>query len=252
MQTAAAISPSAATTQLAAQPTTGPVCFTDLDRDASAALRSHGRTLTFARGQEVPVSAQGVAIVWFVLAGSARVVIDGEDDKQLLLGISGVGEVLADASTVSTYGETTRMRVIAEEQVQLLGVTDADACRLAERFPMIGRMLLDAARSQARRSQHLTHAISYRSVEQRLAGLLLELDAAHGRPTLDGCRALGLALTQADIAAMIGVSRKAVVGALGALRDRRIVSYRRNRLVLLDAAELAVIARPSRGAAGVA
>jgi CRP-like cAMP-binding protein len=98
------------------------------------------------------------------------------------------------------------------------------------------------SRRQAARAGWLATTVAYWSVERRFAALLLQLDARYGHPTLAGTRVLDRSFTQETLAAMIGVSRKAVVTTLAALRRQGIVSSRGRRLVLEDVDALRRIA----------
>jgi CRP-like cAMP-binding protein len=67
----------------------------------------------------------------------------------------------------------------------------------------------------------------------RLAGLLVEMAEDHGIEESDGIR-IGVALSQEELASMIGASRESVARALGWLRTRGMVDTRRRGITVTD------------------
>jgi CRP-like cAMP-binding protein len=68
---------------------------------------------------------------------------------------------------------------------------------------------------------------------QRLATMLVDLAARHGRDTADGVE-IAIALSQDEIAGMIGASRDSVTRALASMRSRGLVETGRRSIIVRD------------------
>ena len=79
--------------------------------------------------------------------------------------------------------------------------------------------------------------------DARLANLLPILARKFGEPLPGGGTILGLRLTRRDLAAMTATTRESVTLAIFGLRDLGVIRMERERVVILDRARLAEIAR---------
>jgi CRP-like cAMP-binding protein len=93
--------------------------------------------------------------------------------------------------------------------------------------------LLRVLSERLRAADELRLGLAISPAEQRLARGLLALAAAHGRVTDDGVR-VAAALSQADLAAYVGLSREAVNQALRTLREDGLVATARRSVTILD------------------
>ena len=84
--------------------------------------------------------------------------------------------------------------------------------------------------------------LPYRT-EARLANLLPILARKFGEPAPGGGTVVGLRCTRRDLAAMTATTRESITGAIFGLRDRGVIRMERGRVVILDYARLAEIAR---------
>ena len=75
-------------------------------------------------------------------------------------------------------------------------------------------------------------------VAVRVARLLVELDRAYGVDRSGGGRALGMPLTQSELAALVGANDPAVHKALRALRETKVIETGYRRIAILDLAAL--------------
>jgi len=72
---------------------------------------------------------------------------------------------------------------------------------------------------------------------QRLAGLLLDLAARHGR-LVGGVTEVALPLSQEELASLAGTSRATVTRALSNWRTRGLISTGQRRITLIDVPRL--------------
>jgi CRP-like cAMP-binding protein len=147
----------------------------------------------------------------------------------VILSIFGPGEVMGDegalmdeprSATVTTITDVSGLDISAE---QLLAFVEQQHL-----WPLMYRTVV-----QRRRQMSQQVLLSHLDVKGRLADWLLHLAKEVGRRTDDGWL-LETTLSQADLAARIGASRDAVAIELRRLREDKLVSTGRRRIVLHD------------------
>jgi CRP-like cAMP-binding protein len=169
-----------------------------------------------------------------------RVVIDGcvhlrrvsASGKQLTVAVAGRGEVFGEGA-VRRDGIADHAAVAAEDSL-IAYLDHGQLERLAVHVPALVPNLMGILVDRAESSQRLAEGLAYWTVEQRMAQLLLDLDARFGHPTLAGHRVINQQLTQSDIAEMIGATRTAVTLQLSELRRRQVLTVERRRIVIQD------------------
>jgi len=82
------------------------------------------------------------------------------------------------------------------------------------------------------------------SVAVRLARVILELERAYGGLTPDGRRHVGVALTQPELAALVGAAEPTVHKALRDLRHRGVLDTGYRTIVIQDLEALRQAANP--------
>jgi CRP/FNR family transcriptional regulator len=174
--------------------------------------------------------------VWFLKAGRVRLYRRTGDGKQLTVAMLDPGAVFGENALIGQ----THAGVYAEAAEDgLLCVMPASSLReLVQRFPRIGLNLLVQVGQRLKRSQELAEEVAYWSVKRRLARLLLELDERYGHPTLGGGRVINKAITQAEIAELIGSTPETVAEQVISMKKLAVHASRGRRLVICDRAEL--------------
>jgi CRP/FNR family cyclic AMP-dependent transcriptional regulator len=81
---------------------------------------------------------------------------------------------------------------------------------LLDEFPPVARNLVRILSARVRLSDQLIQALATLDVYGRVARQLLAFAERYGRPTADSEIRIPIALTQGDIADLVGVSRKRV------------------------------------------
>lgn len=172
-------------------------------------------------------AAPGSALV--LLHGRVKVVSTSPRGYRCILAIRVPGDIVGEMATVShqprmasvtAIDGVTALRIPAEKFVTFL------------RTPHISQVLLQVVSDRLRNASQRRAEFGDTTAAQRLNVLLAELAASHGDASDDKI-AITLPFSQEELAGAIAASRKAVVRALGELRDTGIISTNRQQIVIL-------------------
>jgi CRP-like cAMP-binding protein len=200
-----------------------------LDGEQRALLESLGSAIQFPAGHTIFWEGQPSRSVLIIRDGHLKVTRLGADGAEVILGIYGPGEVMGDegalmdeprSATVTTISEVLGLDISAD---QLLDFVEKQ--RL---WPLMYRAVVHRRRQMSQR------VLLFRlDVKSRLADWLLHLAKEVGEQTGDGW-VIESTLSQQDLASRIGASRDAVAIELRKLREQKLISTGRRRIVLHD------------------
>ena len=145
------------------------------------------------------------------------------------LRVIGVGEVFGELALLDPTARRSAT-VVALEQ----GHTLAQFTALRRRYPQVDRVLTAMLAANVRRLSAQVLESMYLPVDERLARQLARLAATYGGH---------IPLTQDDVAGMVGTTRATANAVLRRLEDRGVLTLRRGRITVRDAAALERIAR---------
>lgn len=176
---------------------------------------------------------------WFgVVHGAVRLGTPLADGRSFTLDFLGTGLWFGDIAAVD-HG-ATGLDIVAHVPSTVLEVARPELRRLLEQDDELREALLQLncrrLRYMVRRFEEL-HTLA---LPQRLARELQRLGRRFGRAVEAGV-CIELALSQGDLAALVGGSRQRVNRALGQMQQAGIIRLGPARLVLLDAAQLAAL-----------
>ncbi|HUO50935.1 MAG TPA: Crp/Fnr family transcriptional regulator [Gemmatimonadaceae bacterium] len=173
--------------------------------------------------------------LFIVRAGQVKVVLVGEDGREVILGLLGVGAHFGELSLIDSRPRSAH--VIAVEDSQLIVLRREDFRRRVEESPAVAWALLQEMSRRLRRADEQIGSLALLDVDGRIARLLLDA-AAEG----DG-RQLPRKLTHQTIAQMIGASRETVSRAMRGFQERGLVTVERRQIALADRARLEAMAK---------
>ena len=202
----------------------------DIDRASVEAL-THGQRIREIPAGRVFINQAQPQRCGLVVSGLARAFTTRIDGSEVTLRRVGMG---AAVGVKALLGRHNRLSVQAITDVVFL---DIDAHRLVDMARQDVALAMAIAVEIDRRLEDTEIEIgSIRgSVLQRIAGMLLDLSPA-GEP-------LEVRLSEEELAAMIGASRKRVGNEVRILAEAGLVQHRRGRFILVDAIRLQAIAR---------
>jgi CRP/FNR family cyclic AMP-dependent transcriptional regulator len=201
-----------------------PALITGLIRDAGAHIQVHQGSVLVRQHEES-------TSVLLIERGLVRVSVDTAEGHHLVLALRGSGELIGELASIGDRPRSAS--VVALTDVSAVVVTATKFLAILRAQPQFSLEVLRTVvhrldESDRRRLENGTFA-----VPRRLARLLLELADNHGQPALRGGVEINRILTQAEMGNAIGVTRESVVRALRRLREKRVVTTSRQRIIVL-------------------
>ena len=164
--------------------------------------------------------------LYVVAQGQVKVVLIGEDGREVILSVMGEGEFFGEMALVDD--EPRSAHVIAMEDSTLLVLRREDFQGILKQTPGIALALLRELSRRLRRVDEKVGSLVLLDVNGRVAQLLLDLaDEA-------GSERITRRLTHHTIAQMIGSSRETVSRTMRELVEKGYIEVSRREIVIRD------------------
>jgi len=168
--------------------------------------------------------------LYVVAEGQVKVVLIGEDGREVILSVMGSGEFFGEMALIDD--EPRSAHVIAMEDSSLVVLRREDFQPILAQTPAIALALLKELSRRLRRVDEKVGSLVLLDVNGRVAQLLLELaDEAGGER-------ITRHLTHHTIAQMIGSSRETVSRTMRDLVDKGLIAVSRKDILIRDRAAL--------------
>jgi len=205
--------------------------FARLDDQVLEAVADVVHTRQYAPGQIIFLEGDPCAGFFVVQSGRVKIFKTSPEGREQSLHFVGTGRSFNDVAVLD--GGPNPATVMAVEPTTCLVIDRDSMVRLVQTYPALAMAVIESIAARARHLVELVEDLSFRSVQARLAKLLLEQAQASGRE--DQVPRL---MTQQEMAARLGTVREVVSRALRALEDRGVIRIQRHRIVILDREEL--------------
>lgn len=184
------------------------------------ANRAHRRV--FPIGTTVLTIEQPGEAVYIILHGTVKIHVE-QGGRDVILSILGSGDLLGEMSLIDSVGRSAN--AVTLEDSLMLWMDRVTFEYLLDNFPPVARNLVQILTARVRLSDQLIHALATLNVYGRVARQLLAFAEKYGREK-DGALQIRIALTQGDIADLVGASRKRV--------NQVMVSFKEQGLICVD------------------
>jgi CRP/FNR family cyclic AMP-dependent transcriptional regulator len=218
-----------ATTQTADFLATVPL-FSGLDRTELQRFADVTREKFYPKGSVILFENDPGDSLFVVRAGRVKVVLIGEDGREVILGVLSVSDHFGELSLIDDRPRSAH--VIAMEDSHLLVLRREDFRARVEASPRVAWALLSELSRRLRRADDKIGGLVLLDVPGRIARLLLDLADETGG------QAIEKTLTHQTIAQMIGASRETVSRAMKDFQDAGWITVERRRIALSDRAAL--------------
>lgn len=195
----------------------------------SARVRMVDAGTLLARRGDTPSAWIGVA------RGALRLGSPLADGRAFTLDFIGPGQWFGDIALIDD--RPLELDVVAQSAAKLLFVSKPDLQRLVTGFAELGPALLKLNCQRLRYMFRRFEEVQTLPLPQRLARQLQRLASQFGRPVDTGV-SIGLALSQTDLAEIVGASRQRVNRTLRQMHVEGIVRLGETRLQVCDPARL--------------
>jgi len=175
--------------------------------------------------------------LFIVRRGRVKVVLIGEDGREVILGILGVSEHFGELSLID--GQPRSAHVIAMEDSQLIVLRREDFRRRVYESPAVAWALLVEMSKRLRRADEQIGNLVLLDVDGRIARLLLEVSSENEAES----PVIQKRLTHQTIAQMIGASRETVSRAMRDFQERGLITVERRQISIADRSGLERLAQ---------
>jgi CRP/FNR family cyclic AMP-dependent transcriptional regulator len=218
-----------------AQTLRGVPLFAHLGVEELEPLAAAARERPYPRNSVIVFADDPGDALFVVAAGQVKVVLGGEDGREVILAVLGPGDFFGELALIDDQPRSAH--VIAMEDARLLVLRRDDFQRALEAYPRIALGMLRALARRLRRADDAIGALVLLDVVGRVARVLLDL-AEDGPDGLAVPR-----VTHATMAQMIGSSRETVSRTISQLTDRGLIQVTRKGIRISDATALRAAAR---------
>ncbi|MEU6591601.1 Crp/Fnr family transcriptional regulator [Streptomyces sp. NPDC046881] len=210
-------------------------------RDHLVAL---GRRTHFLGGERLLREGESGSHVFLLLSGWFKVLSMTEDNREALLAVRAGGDIVGElacfdaqprVATVVASGAGLANRISSRDFLAFLALHD-DAAQA------VMRAVAGKLRWATRRRQEFGGC----AVATRVARVLGELARVYGQVGEAGV-AIGVALTQPELAELVGASEPSVHRVLRSLREQAVIETGYRRILVRDVSELSRIAGTAWG-----
>ena len=206
--------------------------LTDGDRQALARSASRRR---YRRGEIIFQKDDPGLSLFIVARGSVRIYVPSTQGADLTLAVLGAGQFFGDLSLLDGRPRSASAAALSETHVVVLERSDFVA--VIQSRPQAVMSVLAVVVNRLRDTDEMASDLAFLDVGGRLAKKLLDLAATNGVKRQDGVL-LDMAVTQEELANMIGVTRESVNRNLSLFRRIGLVAKEGRRFVLRDPAGL--------------
>lgn len=215
--------------------------FADLDAAQVKQLAGCLKEKSFHKGELIHLASRRHDM-FLLQYGRVKVSRISPDGREQVLCIADADQCAGACGFFAFFGVEMN-GVIAEalDEAILYTISQEDLVVLAEKDPQIGAIVLRLLTGCVRQLSTLAARLSFQSVPERLAAALLEYADRWGVVTGEGML-VECALTQEQLAAIVGTSRPVAARALAKMREQGMIHTRRGQIVILNRAALEALA----------
>ena len=205
--------------------------FRGLSDSVLRRLAEESRCRCFPAGQVIFYQAEPGSTCHIVVRGRVRVLLVGEDGRELAVSILGPGQVIGEMALLEDLPRSASVEALEETLTLEL---HRDVLFYALRTsPALALSLLRELSAKLRVLTEEAEGLASLTVSERLMRRLQKLAAYSGIPVSGGVR-IAPPMTQQELAALIGTSRESVNRALVRLRQQGKLRLEGGWIVLLN------------------
>ncbi|GAB3148781.1 Crp/Fnr family transcriptional regulator [Amycolatopsis stemonae] len=204
-----------------------------------AALLDLGIPRAFPPGHVLLREGDTTSHAFLVLDGCVKVTATTPEGHLALLAIRAAGELIGELASLDGHPRVATVTCAGRVRARL--ITQAEFHRFLAGHPEAAVAVGSSVGAKLRWATRRRVDFGSREVRIRLARVLLELTTAYGTATRDGVE-IGVALTQPELAGLVGAAEPTVHRALAGFRRAGLVRTGYRRIVVLDHARLETVA----------
>jgi CRP-like cAMP-binding protein len=194
-----------------------------------AARASGDASQSFSEGTALFYRGDPGSAAHLILTGEVRLLLPGPAGKDLLLTTRGTGDLVGEMAFLDS--RPFPVTAMAARPTKALPISREVFLDVLARRPELALNVMCSLSTTLRETYEFIEDATFLDVADRLAKKLLLLAEEHGQRTDEGTL-IGSAVTQRDLARMLGVTRMTVNKHLRSFRSRGLVDTRGQRILL--------------------
>jgi CRP/FNR family cyclic AMP-dependent transcriptional regulator len=198
-----------------------------VDLDELRAFAAVTREKVYPRASVIVFEDDPGDSFFVVREGRVKVVLMGDDGREVILGVLGPGEHFGELSLIDNRPRSAH--VVAMEESALLVLRREDFRARVEASPSVAWALLVELSRRLREADGKIGGLVLLDVPGRIARLLLDRVALHDGRTIDE------PLTHQTIARMIGAQRETVSRTMREFQESGLIAVEKRRISIIDA-----------------
>lgn len=186
--------------------------------------------LKYLDGEKIVEAGEECSHIKFIISGSARVSIDNADHRFKVSQTLEAPDVIAPDFL---FGRDTRYPCTATaiDSTGILQISKADYVKILNSDPIFLFNFLNILSMNAQKAVGGVLALTTGSLEERIAFWIIALTQRGGRDITLTCR-------QRDLYALFGVQRTSFLATLESMKERGLIDYNQNEIIIKDRAEM--------------
>lgn len=203
--------------------------FGALDADFVAHLADHAAEVAYRKGQIIFREGDQGDALYVIARGAVKVFLKADQREEMVLVTLHAPETFGELALIDSGPRSASTEAL--EDTTLVMLKRGDLLTLFHDIPQLMDALLKVVGRSLRRLTGQTADLVFLDLEGRVAKLLVQLADQRGEP-VDGGVVLDLAMTQTDLAGMVGGSRQSINQILHAFQNRGYLELQRQRVIL--------------------
>lgn len=195
--------------------------FNNLDRSEMKEIASIINHKNYKKGQLVYMAGDEDRNLYIINSGKIKISRISSSGKEQFIRVLGSGEFMGE---LSIFKPSTSMdNAECLEDTKMCIINNDDLREILEKYPLISLKIMEELSRRLERAESLIENINLRSVEERLADILLELSDEDGKVELN--------ITKRDLASQIGMSSETLSRKLSAFQELGIIELKGHRII---------------------
>lgn len=206
--------------------------FAGLDHASLEQVGRGMRVRRFRRGEVIFHLGDPGDALFIVTSGAIKIMLPSDTGDEAILATLRAGDVFGELALLD--GAPRSATAAALEPTETLVLPRQRFRELLDTQPAVRDALLASLATELRRLTSHVEELHFLDITGRLASRLARLATEAGTQQPDGSIRLNSAVTQGDLAAMIGCTRQSVNKLLGMFTDDGLIRQDRDRILVLD------------------
>jgi CRP/FNR family cyclic AMP-dependent transcriptional regulator len=194
------------------------------------ALAESAAERSYAPGEFILWEGEPPRFFYLVATGKVKMLKHSPSGKEFIVGVLGPVEMLGEVAVLD--GGPYPVSAQAMEETRVLCLERAQFLAFLERTPAVALKVIEVLGSRLRSAHERLRDLAAKTAEQRLASVLLMLQAKSG-PLLP--------FTRQDIGEMAGVTTETAIRVMGRLKAGGIIGSSRGKIMVLDERKLRLL-----------